>query len=264
MMERDWNHPCIIAYSLGNEFQSQTPEGQAWVKDMRDYVRSIDSTRLITFASFNVWRDYVKQPEDEASRYVDFVSANIYGNHQKILQRIHELYPDKPVYISEFGIRATKNKTEEDRVAYFKKALQEIRQFDFVSGASVWSFNDYQSRYSGTDADGYRAWGLVTPERQLRGTYQTLQEEFAPVILQAVQWKDDRLIIDVQSRSDFPSYTLRNYRLQCGTTVIGLKTLRPGERQQLTLQVSAKDKNGLSISIIRPGGSVVINKIFKP
>ncbi len=24
MMERDWNHPCIVAYSLGNEFQSQT------------------------------------------------------------------------------------------------------------------------------------------------------------------------------------------------------------------------------------------------
>ena len=264
MMERDWNHPCIIAYSLGNEFQSQTPEGQAWVKDMSEYVRTIDTTRLITFASFNVWRDYVKKPEDEASRYVDFISANIYGNHHKILQRIHELYPDKPVYISEFGIRSTPNKTEADRIAYFKKALQEIRQFDFVSGASVWSFNDYQSRYPGTDADGYRAWGLVTPQRQLRDTYQTLQEEFAPVVLRAVQWKADRLTIEVQSRSDFPSYTLRNYRLKYGSAVIDLKTLKPGEGQQLALPVSEKDKNGLSISIIKPGGFVVIEKKFKP
>ncbi|WP_431210122.1 glycoside hydrolase family 2 TIM barrel-domain containing protein [Puia sp. P3] len=28
MVERDWNHPCVVAWSVGNEFQSQTEEGK--------------------------------------------------------------------------------------------------------------------------------------------------------------------------------------------------------------------------------------------
>ena len=102
MIQRDWNHPSIIAYSVGNEFQSHTEEGKAWVRDMGGYARLLDSSRLITFASMFVFRDVIKKPEDEASQYVDFISANIYGNHLKNLQHIHELYPNKPVYISEF------------------------------------------------------------------------------------------------------------------------------------------------------------------
>lgn len=263
MMERDWNHPCIIAYSLGNEFQSQTPEGQAWVKDMSAFVKTIDTTRLITFASFNVWRDYVKKPEDEASQYVDFVSANVYGNHLKILQRIHELYPNKPVYISEFGIRATPNKTEADRIAYFKKALEDIRQCEYVAGASVWSFNDYLSRYPGTDADGYRAWGLVTPARELRGTYYTLQDEFAPVTMEMVEWKNGKLIISVQARADFPSYTLRNYQLKYGASVIRLNVLKPGEKQQVTIPVTASEKE-IAVSILKPDGVAILHRTIKP
>src|SRR5437867_4179995 len=45
MVERDWSHPSIFAWSVGNEFQSQTQAGKDWVKDMRAFTRSIDSTR---------------------------------------------------------------------------------------------------------------------------------------------------------------------------------------------------------------------------
>ncbi len=51
MMQQDWNHPSVIAWSVGNEFESATPQGIAWVRDMRAYTLGIDSTRLITFAS---------------------------------------------------------------------------------------------------------------------------------------------------------------------------------------------------------------------
>ncbi|MGN6419748.1 MAG: glycoside hydrolase family 2 protein [Pseudobacter sp.] len=261
MMERHWNHPCIIAYSLGNEFQSQTPEGQSWVKDMSAFVKTLDSTRLITFASFNVWRDYVKKPEDEASQYVDFVSANIYGNHLKILQRIHELYPDKPVYISEFGIRSGEKRSEEERITYFRNAVRDIRACDYVTGASVWTFNDYLSRYPGTDADGYRAWGLVTPDRKPRDSYRFLQDEFAPLLIEGMLWKEGKLSVVLQSRKDFPAYTLRNYQLRYGNKTVPLKVMKPGDRQQLEISTDNKE---LGISIINPQGFTVIQKIYKP
>lgn len=264
MIERDWNHPSVIAYSLGNEFQSQTPEGKSWVKDMSAFVKACDTTRLITFASFNVWRDYVKKPEDEASQYVDFISANIYGNHLKNLQHIHEVYPDKPVYISEFGIRAGKNKKEDDRIVYLQKAMQAIRQCDYVVGASVWSFNDYMSRYPGTDADGYRAWGLVTPQRELRGMYTAWQEEFSPAVIDTVQWGGNLLSCTITARKDFPAYTLRNYQVKIGDQIVNLPTLKPGESKQVTVRGIFNPGERIEIQLVKPGGFVVLKTTFTP
>ena len=260
MIERDWNHPCIIAYSMGNEFQAQTPEGQAWVRDMSAFTKTIDTTRLITFASYTVFRDYVQKPEDEASRYVDFISANIYGNHGKLLQKVHSVYPNKPIYISEFGMRFNAAGREEDRVVYFQKAMEAFRQCDYLVGASVWTLNDYQSRFPGTDADGYRAWGLITPTRTLRESYLYLQEAFAPAVLEVVKREAGKLMVAVVARTGFPSYTLRNYQLQYGDTVIKLKTLRPGERQEIEIQATV---DGVKVSLIKPGGFISVSKILK-
>jgi beta-glucuronidase len=263
MIERDWNHPCIIAYSLGNEFQSQTPEGKAWVKDMSAFVKTLDNTRFITFASFNVWRDYVKKREDEASQYVDFISANVYGNHLKCLQHIHGIYPDKPVYISEFGMRLTENKKEADVIAYFQKAMEAFRQCDYLVGASVWTFNDYMSRYPGTDANGYRAWGLVTPQRALRSVYTMWQEEFAPATIALVKRDNGQATFRVMARVDFPSYTLRNYQLRCEGKSIALRTLRPGEAAEVTVPLLSNDNNRkITISLVKPGGYTILNKTY--
>lgn len=264
MMERDWNHPCIIAYSLGNEFQAQTPQGQAWVRDMGAFVKTIDTTRLITFASYTVFRDYVQKPEDEASQYVDFICANIYGNHLKLLQKVHSIYPNKPIYISEFGLRFNAAGKEENRLSYFKSAMEAFRQCDYLVGASVWTLNDYQSRFPGTDADGYRAWGLITPNRELRDSYKYLQEEFAPAVLEVVKREAGKITIAVAARADFPAYTLRNYQLQYDDAVIKLKTLKPGERQEVIIPLSpATEKEGVKVSLVKPGGFIAVSKIVK-
>lgn len=264
MMERDWNHPCIIAYSLGNEFQAQTPQGQAWVKDMGAFVKTIDTTRLITFASYTVFRDYVQKPEDEASQYVDFICANIYGNHLKLLQKVHKVYPNKPIYISEFGMRFNAAGKEEDYLSYFKSAMEAFRQCDYLVGASVWTLNDYQSRFPGTDANGYRAWGLVTPARELRNSYVYLQEAFAPAVMEMVKMEAGKLTLAVKARADFPAYTLRNYQLQCGSVNIKLNTLKPGERQQVEIPLSAtNEKEGIKVSLVKPGGFIAVSKVFK-
>ena len=49
MVEKDFNHPCVIMYSIGNEV-SETAEdkGVALCSKMRDYVKSLDSTRPVT------------------------------------------------------------------------------------------------------------------------------------------------------------------------------------------------------------------------
>ncbi|MBT1687142.1 glycoside hydrolase family 2 protein [Dawidia soli] len=260
MMERDWNHPSVIAWSVGNEYHSHKPEGQAWTKDMYAYTKSIDASRLVTFASMFVFRDIIRTPEDEASQYVDFVSANIYGDHLKNLKHIHELYPNKPVYISEFGLRTDGVKDEQDRVRHLQKAMQDFRQCDFLVGASVWTFNDYMSRFPGTNPNGYRPWGLVSPERDLRGMYRAWQEEFAPATL-SVRVSGTQASVTVTARNDFPRYTLRNYTVQCGGKSAMIDMLKPGESRTLTLEVAP---GAADVSLVKPGGFVVVKKSIHP
>ena len=260
MITSDWNHPSIIAYSLGNEFQSQTEEGKAWTRDMRRFVKTMDSTRLITFASMIVFRDEVKKPEDEASQYTDFISANMYGNYEKQIQHIHALYPDKPLFISEFGLRADAVKSEEDRNAYLREAIGIFRKYDFIIGASVWTFNDYLSRYSGTAANGYRPWGLVSPDRTPRGAYYAIQEEFSPATVKLQKKPDGSSILTITARQDFPAYKLEGYVISCNQQTYPLHTLNPGESQSIAIALPSGEA---AVELIKPGGFVLIKQVFK-
>lgn len=262
MMERDWNHPSVIAWSLGNEYQSQTDEGKAWTKDMYAFSKLIDPSRLVTFASKIVALPSVQKPEDEASQYVDFVSANIYDHHLKNLQRIHALYPDKPVYVSEFGQRADMVADEQERVAYLHRAMADFRQCsDFLIGASVWTFNDYESLFPGSNANGYRPWGLVAPDRSPRAMYYAWQKEFSPAVVNARTLASGQVEISIMARRDFPSYSLRNYQLKVSGQVFEIPLLEPGQSRTFLID-SVTGQREKTIELAKPGGFVILKSNY--
>lgn len=262
MMENDWNHPSVIGWSVGNEFASETEEGRAWTRDMYAFVKSLDDTRPVTFASNRVFRPAIKSAEEEASRYVDFISANIYGGHLASLRRIHELYPDKPVFISEFGTRADKAPDEEHGRSYILGLVQDLRQCDYVAGASVWTFNDYQSMFPGTNPNGYRPYGVVRPDRTPRVMYHAFQEEFAPAVLAARRIAPDQLEVMVTARKDFPSYTLRNYRLRADGEIHELPVLKPGESAAVMLRTGVDQSEKTMVELMKPGGFTILRRSF--
>ena len=49
MVAKDYNHPSVIMYSLGNEIaETGTPHGARLARQMAEHVRSLDATRLVT------------------------------------------------------------------------------------------------------------------------------------------------------------------------------------------------------------------------
>jgi beta-glucuronidase len=177
------NHPSIIGWSLGNEYESWLPEGIDWTRDMSTFMREQDPERLITFtARGGALRRLLEtdSPGVHAFDFVDLISATTYFDPQdlpKFIDPVHERWPDKPFFIAEYGRRADIRFTEEDRMKYFDEVFELIRKRPWICGFSVWSFNDYRSRYPGTGPDGYRRWGIVDEYRTPRRLYHHMTEQ---------------------------------------------------------------------------------------
>ena len=272
LVERDWNHPSVIAWSVGNEYASDTPAGLRWTKDMVAFVRKLDPSRLLTFASYRAFRPDLPRPEDEGSHVVDFVSINTYAAPARlgeVLDLVQRRYPQKPIVISEFGLRADKAKSEEDRRRYFREAMDVIRQRPFIAGASVWTFQDYRSRYPDTAPNGYRPWGVVDHLRAPRDAYHVVANEFAAarVVAAPMSRTTGRLVahVLVEARPDFPARSLSDLVLQIRAGSAGaplaarpLPDLAPGQRIEVVLETAGEPASGsATVQIIRPDGSVM-------
>ncbi|OYU54904.1 MAG: hypothetical protein CFE25_13080 [Chitinophagaceae bacterium BSSC1] len=239
MVEEFWNSPSIVAWSTGNEYQSWTPEGDEWTLFQREKYLELDKTRLITFMGLgSAGNKENLLPPHDSYRHCDFICINIYSGlegFEKLLQNIHQKYPDKPVFVSEFGLRSDQVKSEQVRIDNLKGVIEIARRNPFVSGISYWSFNDYLSRFTNTNPSGYREWGIVDANRKPRGLYTSFQNNLSPVI---VAYEKSDLIIT--ARLDFPSYTLKNYKVVLSSEnkilrEYALPLLNPGESTKIRM-----------------------------
>ncbi len=185
MIERDFNHPCVVAWSVGNELRN--PEGEwtekamtgdqyGYVNSMLDYVDSLDTTRLKTYVTITAYRQ--GQIGSEPYEKLDFISMNSYGNAVLEAQQTHDKFPGKPIFISEIGKRqigpAPSSRLSEDLVEYLRK----LKEFPWITGVSLWSYNDYRSNYRGTPESGFREWGIVDEHRNKKVAYQQLKKVY--------------------------------------------------------------------------------------
>jgi len=111
----------------------------------------------------------------------------------------------------------------------------------YMAGCSYWSFNDYLSRFTATNKNGYREWGIINPQRQPRGIYQTFQTKLSPVTVNIAKDK-----ITVNGKITFPSYTLSNYVVKIieGDRVVNtypLPELKPGGSTEIKVGKMSKN-----------------------
>ena len=246
MIERDINHPSIIGWSVGNELNNHYEYGKAAI----DYVKKeLDPYRLVTCVS-NSGQKEEYTPETDPNTFSDLIMHNMYrwqGDPQTILTTIRTKWPDKPIFISEFGFDPFPSTALDGDKAVFSEWTNHFRhRNEFVIGTSMWTFNDYRSAYAGTTAEENRVWGIVNSWRQKRKLFQRIQREHAPVKdieVSEIDFANNtaRVSMPIRSERDYPSHVMRNYKLSYqfrnrdGETVydgfIELPTIKPGENE---------------------------------
>jgi beta-glucuronidase len=212
-VEAYWNSPSIVAFSVGNEYDSWTPEGDEWTRYHIAKYRELDTTRLMTLVAFNsaASSEAIKVPHD-AFRHCDFINFNCYSSGkglEKSLKAFHAKYPEKPIFASEFGKRSDEVKSEKERIANLKEFIEVLKNTPYAVGASHWTAVDYMSRYPNTNENGYRPWGMIDEKREPRELYKAFQKEASPVIVTVEKDK-----ISITAKPDFPSYTIKNHVLK--------------------------------------------------
>ncbi|WP_187328697.1 glycoside hydrolase family 2 TIM barrel-domain containing protein [Echinicola rosea] len=219
MIERDINHPSIIGWSVGNELNNHYAYGREMIK----YVKNeLDPYRLVTCVS-NSGQKEEYTPETDPNTFVDLIMHNMYrwqGKPQEILNTLREKWPNKPVFISEFGFDPFPSTSLDGDKEVFSTWMDHFRQKnEFVIGTSMWTFNDYRSAYAGTTAEENRVWGVITTWREKRRLFDRIQREHSPVKgieVFDVDFSNGKANVSMPIRDvkGYPSYTMRDYRLE--------------------------------------------------
>jgi len=198
MVSRDKNRCGVVIWSISNETYPGTPNRNEALIELTQKARALDSTRLISHVintqnyqnnKFDVW--------DPLYKYSDLVAINEYigwyipwqGKPSETKWNI--AFPDKPVFISEFGGEAlygNKNVptdeagywSEEYQEKIYKDQLEMFNTIPNLCGVCPWLLFDYRSlgRMNQMYQNGYNRKGLISENGEKKKAWYIMKEYF--------------------------------------------------------------------------------------
>jgi beta-galactosidase len=129
---RDRNHPSIISWSIGNEEWGieNSVQGSRIAKTMENYVRTLDTTRPVTYAFSGGMGQGI-------SATVELLGVNYIMN--KNTDEHHKKFPAQPIWGTEEGSTvATRGEYVTDVQKHFRAAYDEPQREGFLSIEQGW------------------------------------------------------------------------------------------------------------------------------
>jgi beta-glucuronidase len=202
MVERDINNPAVIIWIVANETYTLFEDGGRYHGWMRDVIRSFDTTRPVTMAEQTYDRPYLDDHRRSAD-YMDIASLNTYfgwyyGTVEELdahLGHFHIRYPDRPIFLTEFGAEAGPGRHDGDGVwvgdrvrpgkTYSEEYQDEVirgyidiaTKKKYVVGVCPWVFADFWDPwFPHNPVPDYNTKGVVSRDRVPKMSYYSLKE----------------------------------------------------------------------------------------
>jgi len=159
LVERDKNHPCIIAWSLGNESGSGPNQAA-----MSGWIKEYDPTRFVHYegAQANTRQEDFDQHPDRP--YVDVVSR-MYNDIATLVRWANDPHETRPVMWCEYA-HAMGNS-----LGNFYKYWDAIRANDHLIGAFIWDWTDQGLLRTDKHGKKYWAYGGDSGDRINSGNF---------------------------------------------------------------------------------------------
>jgi beta-glucuronidase len=156
LIMRDYNHPSVIWWSVGNEIPTHKRACSRFIKNLMDFVRMHDPTRIITYVSSKLTSDLFRRNADLATLNTYF--GWYYGSVKLlnlVLDWIRTPVQNKPWIFTEFGagakygFRSNGNDpqkfSEDYQYNLIDYTIRTINSKDYFSGWFIWVFRDFKS-----------------------------------------------------------------------------------------------------------------------
>jgi GT2 family glycosyltransferase len=175
--ERGRDHPCVLAYSIGNEIPPTvvrwhgTRPIERFLTELHDVAKQADPDGLVTYASYPP-TEFLELPS------IDFATFNVYLHDpeafRRYLIRLHNLVGDKPLVLGELGMD-TLRQGERHQAGFLAGHLREAT-LGGLAGAFVFSWTD--DWFTGGHRVESWAFGITHADRSPKASYHALREVF--------------------------------------------------------------------------------------
>ncbi len=198
MVRRDKNRAAVTIWSLSNETYPGTPNRNEALISLTQKCKAIDSTRLISHViNTQGYGNNTFTVHDSLYKYSDIVAINEYigwyipwqGKPSDTKWEID--FPNKPVFISEFGGEALygNNDLPSDEAFNWTEGYQEqiykdqIKMFNTIPnlvGVCPWILFDYKSlsRMNQLYQNGYNRKGLISENGEKKKAWYIMNEYY--------------------------------------------------------------------------------------
>jgi hypothetical protein len=185
MISRDIHHPSILAWGIGDEFESSQADARKFVEAVTAEMRSLDS-RPVYYAT--------RTPvHDSCTSLVDFVLLDPGSGDSKDfkaeLQRWSAFHPSMPSIVGQVGTEVQDGNRNgySDPLSYDAQSKFFLTRLEAVSGlnydgAFALSFNDWKGDRPSLIIHSGDPWiytmGLVSAARERRPAYDAVRSQF--------------------------------------------------------------------------------------
>jgi beta-glucuronidase len=154
MIERDFNHPCVILWSVGNEVPVENHHCDSLMRELMELARALDPTRLASYVSCRFMSDTTRRASDVCC--VNCYVGWYYGDKKTLaplMEMTRTTAPDKPWIVTEFGAcakfgfrnAANVKFSEEFQRDFLAHYIGVLNGMDWISGWFIWIYRDFKS-----------------------------------------------------------------------------------------------------------------------
>ncbi len=284
MIRENYNHPSIFSWGVGNELNGRSAPMKQMIQGLIDSSRKLDPSRNVAYVSNTLTKGFSSNPgfTPDAGSLGDYIMMNEYGGSwwqiptgkiHNYLDSIHQSYPDKAFFISEFGLCEPNFKGGDERRIedlIYHMAIYESKPY--VEGAIYFDLTDYRTHYPGTNENNKyrrRIHGVYDMYGAPKPSMKVLRELSSPVEVHSTQKKGrGKMDVVVFGSIGLPQHTVKGYRVYVSKTnedylltkSYALPDLAPGAK--VNVEVDDLYNGGGIVTVVRPNGYIVSQKSF--
>ena len=282
MIRNHYNHPSIIAWGVGNELNGRDPAMKRMIEGMIANVRQLDPSRKVSYVSNTLTKGFAGEPgfTPDAGSLGDLLMMNEYGGSWwdipvgeigGFLDNVHRTYPNKPFFISEFGLCEPNFKGGDERRVedmIYHMAVYESKPY--VEGAIYFDLTDYRTHYPGTSKNSKfrrRIHGVYYMYGNPKPSMKVLRELSSPVEIHSFsKEKDGKLSVLLFGSVGLPQHSVKGYSLYLSdrtdnfsnVKAYAIPDLEPGGRTRISVD-DLFDGKGF-VTVVRPTGYIATQK----